>query len=100
MLKRTIARLLLFGIPFTLAYYGSGPAPATSVPTFVICPFSEGLDDGRTIVVAATLSACTQREQPGRSQNEASPSVMRPAVRLSSGEGSRGITREPLHFSF
>lgn len=100
MLKRTIARLLLFGIPFTLAYYGARPAPATSVPTFVICPFSDSLDAGRTIVVAATLSACTQREQPDRSQNEASPGVMRPAVRLSSGDRIGELNREPLHFSF
>jgi hypothetical protein len=98
MLKRTVARLLLFGIPFTMAYYGARPAPAKSVPTFVICDFPEGSDTGRTIVVAETFSACSELED--RSQNNATQGVIRPAVRMSSEDRNKNIRHEPLQFSF
>ena len=97
MLKRTVARLLLFGIPFTVAYYGARPTPVTTVPTFVICSFSESSDTGRTIVVAETPAACSFKET---SRNETSPGVFRPAVRMSSGDSIGDVDREPLHLSF
>ena len=100
MLKRTVARLLLFGIPFTMAYYGALPAPAKSFPTFVICGFPEGSDSGRTIVVAETFSACSKTELEDRSQNKATPGVIRPAVRMSSEDRNKNIRRESLQFSF
>jgi hypothetical protein len=97
MMKRTVARLLLFGIPFTMAYYGARPTPVTDVPTLVICSFSESSDTGRTIVVAETPAACSFRET---SQNETSPDGIRPAARMSSGDAIGDVYREPLHLSF
>ena len=97
MLKRTVVRLLLFGVPFTMAYYGARPAPVKHVPTFVLCGFSETSDTGSTIVVAETLSACSVGEG---AMNETTLQAPRPAVRLSSGDKNGGLHRAPLHFSF
>jgi hypothetical protein len=43
MMKRAIARLLLFGVPFTFGYLATRPArPAESTPRFVICASPDG----------------------------------------------------------
>ena len=38
MLKRTVVRLLLFGIPFGLSYWTTRPAPAR-IQTLVVCAY-------------------------------------------------------------
>ena len=60
MLKRTVVRLLMFGIPFCSSYILTRPAPpAAAARTFVICAYG---DRGREIVIATDKSGCEKPE--------------------------------------
>jgi hypothetical protein len=63
MLKRTVARLLMFGIPFCLSYALTRPAaPVTPSQTFVVCSYG---DQGREITLATEEAGCTKgKAQP------------------------------------
>jgi hypothetical protein len=63
MVKRTVARLLMFGIPFCLSYVLTRPAtPVTTSPTFVVCSYGE---QGREIVLATEEAGCARsKAQP------------------------------------
>jgi hypothetical protein len=63
MLKRTVARLLMFGIPFCLSYVLTRPAtPATPSQTFVVCSYG---DQGREITLATEETGCAKsKAQP------------------------------------
>ena len=59
MLKRTVVRLLMFGIPFSLSYIVTRPAshaPAAA-HTFVICAYG---DQGRELVIAPEKTGCAK----------------------------------------
>ena len=54
MFKRAIARLLLFGVPFTFGYLATRPSrPIESQPRFVICASPDG-----EMRITASASAC------------------------------------------
>lgn len=57
MLKRMVARLLMFGIPFGLSYALTRPVPpAVPAQTFVICAYG---NQGREIRIATDKAGCT-----------------------------------------
>lgn len=82
MLRRLVARLLLFGIPFCFAYFVTKPAPKPESKTFVLCGYDR---DGDDIVIALSDVGC------------AAPKV---EVRRESLEGNPAppevTTRQPL----
>ena len=58
MVKRTVVRLLMFGIPFGLSYIVTRPAPPAPVAqTFVICAYG---DQGRELVIAPEKTGCAK----------------------------------------
>jgi len=58
MLKRTVVRLLMFGIPFSLSYIVTRPAPKPEpAHTFVICAYG---DQGRELVIAPEKTGCAK----------------------------------------
>ena len=60
MLKRTLARLLMFGIPFCLSYVLTRPAPpVTPSQTFVVCSYGE---QGRKITLATEETGCAKSQ--------------------------------------
>src|SRR5262245_10267106 len=85
MMKRTVARLLLFGIPFCMAYAFSHRSPAPARPTFVICGYSGGSEPGRaqTVVIARDRSGCEAATKAARTKEEqsrqAAPALKNPA---------------------
>jgi hypothetical protein len=78
MLKRTVVRLLMFGIPFSLSYIASRPAskPAAAVQTFVICAYG---DHGRELVIAPEKAGCA-KALPRASESANRPVVIAPAL--------------------
>lgn len=56
MLRRLVARLLLFGIPFCFAYFVTKPAPKPESKTFVLCGYDREGDD---MVIALSDVGCT-----------------------------------------
>lgn len=78
MMKRTVTRLLMFGIPFCLSYILTRPAaPVTPSPTFVVCSYG---DQGREITLATTEVGCGSKAQPS---NWIVPAVGQPAPKNS-----------------
>jgi hypothetical protein len=58
MLKRSVVRLLMFGIPFGISYIATRPAPpAQAAQTFVICAYG---DQGRELVIAPVKTGCAK----------------------------------------
>jgi hypothetical protein len=58
MLKRTVVRLLMFGIPFGLSYIITRPSPHPApAQTFVICAYGE---QGRELVIAPEKTGCAK----------------------------------------
>jgi hypothetical protein len=58
MLKRTVVRLLMFGVPFSLSYIVTRPAPpAPASQTFVICAYG---DQGRELIIAPEKTGCAK----------------------------------------
>ena len=71
MFKRAIARLLLFGVPFTFGYLATRPArPTESQPQFVICASPDG-EMRITPTAAACAKGSTVLVPAGRSLPEA-----------------------------
>jgi hypothetical protein len=56
MLKRTVVRLLLFGIPCSLSYFATRPPARATAPAFVICSGQPGQEP--RIVIAPNKAAC------------------------------------------
>ncbi len=81
MLKRTVVRLLMFGIPFSLSYIVTRPAPPapTVAPTqtFVICSYG---DQGRELVIAPEKTGCA-KALPRASESANRRGVIAPATR-------------------
>jgi len=61
MLKRTVARLLLFGVGFLLSYLITRPAPPNPMRRFVVCGYQDG---ERQIVIARDAAACADGAPP------------------------------------
>jgi hypothetical protein len=65
-LKRTVVRLLMFGIPFCFSYVATrpapapvpAPAPAASAQTFVICTWDA---HGEELTIATDKAACESK---------------------------------------
>ena len=56
MFKRAIARLLLFGVPFTFGYLATRPSrPMESQPQFVVCASPDG-----EMRITPSASACAK----------------------------------------
>ncbi len=78
MLKRTVVRLLMFGIPFSLSYIATKPAPpAAAAQTFVICAYG---DQGRELVIAPEKTGCA-KALPRASESANRRGVISPAPR-------------------
>ena len=66
MLKRTVVRLLMVGIPFCLSYIvtsrptPAAPAPARATQTFVICAWDA---HGEELVIATDKAACEKQSK-------------------------------------
>ena len=59
MLKRTVVRLLLFGIPCSLSYFATRPPARATTPAFVICSDRSGHPGQEPrIVIAPNKAAC------------------------------------------
>jgi hypothetical protein len=72
MFKRAIARLLLFGVPFTFGYLATRPAHRTSVgPAFVICAYPNG--EMRITPTAAACAAGSSVLVPAANPSDAPP---------------------------
>jgi hypothetical protein len=80
MLKRTVARLLMFGVPFCLSYVLTRPAtPVTPAQTFVVCSYG---DQGREITLATTETGCAKNE--AKPSSWIVPAIGQPQHRTSS----------------
>jgi hypothetical protein len=83
MLKRTVVRLLMFGIPFSLSYIATRPAPpappVAPTQTFVICAYG---DQGRELVIAPEKTGCA-KALPRASESANRRGVIAPATRES-----------------
>jgi hypothetical protein len=78
MLKRTVVRLLMFGVPFSLSYIATRPAPnAVPTQTFVICAYG---DQGRELVIAPEKTGCA-KALPRASESANRRGVVAPAAR-------------------
>ena len=66
MLKRIVARLLLFGVPFALSYWMSRPTPPAPGQPFTVCAYPGNLPGELRI----SLDTASCRERTG-SQQEA-----------------------------
>jgi hypothetical protein len=74
MLKRTVVRLLMFGVPFCLSYILARPAtPAAPAQTFVICAYGE---QGQEITISTAKAGCSQNK--GRSSGGIVPAIGQP----------------------
>jgi hypothetical protein len=58
MLKRTIIRLMLFGIPCCFSYFAMRPAPTAPQRQFVICAY-----EGDQLVIASQPADCAAVSQ-------------------------------------
>ena|SRR5688572_24328646 len=79
MLKRSIIRLLLFGIPFGLSYWATRPTPVPSGPPqpFVVCAYPG--DKPGELRIRLDTSDCTEGRAPGKIRGGSPVSVF-PAV--------------------
>ena len=80
MLKRSIIRLLLFGIPFGLSYWATRPtAPVSSGPPqpFVVCAYPG--DKPGELRIRLDTSDCAEGRAPGKIRGGSPVSVF-PAV--------------------
>ena len=95
MLKRMVVRLLMFGIPFSVSYIVTRPAPpAEAARTFVICAYG---DHGREIVLATDKSGCEQSDsKPERPANR--PGWVVPAGGQSSQPADRSKSTGDILF--
>ena len=77
MMKRTAVRLLMFGVPFCLAYVATQPVPpAAAEQTFVICAYG---DQGRELIIATEEAGC-QKPLPRATESANRPGVIVPAL--------------------
>ena len=77
MLKRTVVRLLMFGIPFSVSYIATRPAPpAAAAQTFVICAYG---DQGRELIIAPEKAGCA-KALPRASESANRRGVIAPAL--------------------
>ena len=84
MLKRTVVRLLMFGVPFCLSYVATRPAPsAAPAQTFVICAYG---DHGRELVIAPEKTGCA-KALPRASESANRRGVFVPALEQSQPTG-------------
>jgi hypothetical protein len=62
LLKRTVVRLLLFGIPFSLAYWATRPAPQKPGGQFFVCAYPGDLPGELRIDLDPAV--CAETVQP------------------------------------
>ena len=80
MLKRTVVRMLMFGVPFCLSYIVTRPArPAAPAQTFVICAYG---DQGRELIIAPEKGGCA-KALPRASESANRPRTIAPAFEQS-----------------
>ena len=95
MLKRTVVRLLLFGIPLGLSYWVTRPTPPVTLErTFVVCAYS-GERPGE-LRISLDSGGCPEREF--KLSHETSPAAIVPAAR--SIPKGPGTGQEPLSIPF
>ena len=59
MLKRTVARLLLFGVGFTVSFFATRPSPQPVGQSFIVCGYHAA---ERRIVIAQDPAGCLSGE--------------------------------------
>jgi hypothetical protein len=92
MVKRTVVRLLMFGIPFSLSYIATRPGtPPPAAETFVICAYG---NQGRELVIAPEKAGCA-KALPRASESANRQGVIAPAVEQSRPQRS-AVTNELL----
>ena len=95
MMKRTVVRLLLFGIPLGLSYWVTRPTPPVTLErTFLVCAYS-GERPGE-LRISLDSGGCPEREF--KLGHETSPAAIVPAVR--SIPKDPGTGQEPLSIPF
>jgi hypothetical protein len=96
MLKRTVVRLLLFGIPFGLSYWVTRPtAPAGGNQTLVICAYPG--DRPGELRINVDPSGCSETE--GSRITAAVPGSAYPAVNIPQTT-ERPSAAKPLNIPF
>jgi hypothetical protein len=94
MLKRTVVRLLLFGIPFGLSYWASRPEPQAGGHAVVVCA-SPGDRPGE-LRISLNTAGCAQPD----AANDAGPAAIIPAGRIVSEDLDNHARQEPLSIPF
>jgi hypothetical protein len=93
MFKRTVARVLLFGIPFTAAYVFNRPAPAEHLKKPpIVCAYP----GDRPGELRITLEQDTCKERTSMH----SEAVPRPAWVIPATQSFREVPRSPVNPSF
>jgi hypothetical protein len=95
MLKRTIVRLLLFGIPFGLSYWAAKPAASAGNPTLVVCAYPG--DRPGELQISLSPAGCS--EINGETIPGAAPVSIFPAVNTPQDIGEHSA-QESLSISF
>jgi hypothetical protein len=93
MLKRTVVRLLMFGIPFSMSYIATRPAaPSPEAQTFVICAYG---DHGRELVIAPEKAGCA-RPLPRASESANRRGMNAPALETAQPQRAIKTTNDVL----
>jgi hypothetical protein len=97
MLKRTIVRLLLFGIPFGLSYWATKPAvPVGGNQALVVCAYPG--DRPGELRISLDPAACSETDG-GPTIAGAAPVSVFPAMNIPQGVGE-DAARKSLSISF
>ena len=94
MLKRTVIRLLLFGIPFGLSYWATrptAPLPSASPQPFVVCAYPG--DQPGELRISLETAGCAESRAPGKIRGGSPVSVF-PAV--TTAEAAKGANGDEL----
>jgi hypothetical protein len=96
MLKRTIVRLLLFGIPFGLSYWAAKPAASAGNQTLVVCAYPG--DRPGELQISLSPAGCSEING-GFTIERAAPVSILPAVNTPQDIGEHAAQKS-LSISF
>jgi len=97
MLKRTVVRLLLFGIPFGLSYWATKPATPVAVnQTVVVCAYPG--DRPGELRINLDPAGCSESNGSPKTAGAAPVSLL-PAVN-SPQVDKENVAKKPLNISF
>jgi len=97
MVKGTVVRLLLFGIPFGLSYWLARPTVSPARPqSFVVCAYPG--DQPGELRISLEAAGCSRDPAPGKPQTASPVSVFPAVTTLETAPGGTGS--EALNISF